>query len=105
MTKNKRFTSQRTDDYNFSDILDNGKWIGICHVDCEDDFVDKFNELYEEKEKYKSNCSEIASENSILWNEIFILREQGALPSDAFEKYLDSLKNKGKLKVILNGRD
>ena len=46
----KRFTSQRTDDYNFSDILDNGKWIGICHVDCEDDFVDKLNELHEKKE-------------------------------------------------------
>lgn len=44
MTK-KRFTSQRTDDYNYSDILDNGKWLGICHVDCEDDFVDKLNEL------------------------------------------------------------
>ena len=41
----KRFTSQRTDDYNYSDILDNGKWLGICHVDCEDDFVDKLNEL------------------------------------------------------------
>lgn len=50
MSENKRFTSQRTDDYNYSDILDNGKWIGICHVDCEDDFVDKLNELYEEKE-------------------------------------------------------
>lgn len=46
----KRFTSQRTDDYNFSDILDNGKWIGICHVDCEDDFVNKFNSLHEENQ-------------------------------------------------------
>lgn len=49
----KRFTSQRTDDYNYSDILDNGKWIGICHVDCEDDFVDKLNELNDKKEQLK----------------------------------------------------
>ena len=46
----KRFTSQRTDDYNYSDILDNGEWIGICHVDCEDDFVDKLNELNDFKD-------------------------------------------------------
>ena len=49
----KRFTSQRTDDYNYSDILDNGEWIGICHVDCEDDFVNKFNELADENEQLK----------------------------------------------------
>ena len=53
MVKKKRFTSERTDDYNFSDILDNGEWIGICHIDSADDFVKKFNELAEENEKFK----------------------------------------------------
>lgn len=55
----KRFTSQRTDDYNFSDILDNGKWIGICHIDCEDDFVNKFNELAEENEQLKQQIKDL----------------------------------------------
>ena len=54
----KRFTSQRTEDYNFSDILDNGKWIGICHIDCEDDFVNKFNELAEENEQLRKENME-----------------------------------------------
>lgn len=53
MIENKRFTHQRTDDYNFSDILDDGKWIGICHVDCEDDFVNLLNELHEKNEQLK----------------------------------------------------
>lgn len=57
----KRFTSQRTDDYNYSDILDNGKWIGICHVDCEDDFVDKLNELAEENKLHKERISLLSS--------------------------------------------
>ena len=101
MTENKRFTSQRTDDYNYSDILDNGEWIGICHVDCEDDFVDKFNELNDAKEELEKEneelerevsgwkgivCSQI-NENSILSNEIGILISQGAEPSNAFKEY------------------
>lgn len=52
------------------------------------------NELSEEKEDWKNNCLKSVSENSILWNEIFILREQGAEPSDAFKNYLNNLKNK-----------
>jgi len=65
---NKRFTSQRTDDYNFSDILDNGKWIGICHVDCEDDFVNKFNELVEENEQLKQSYKEFEDECQSTFN-------------------------------------
>lgn len=53
MTENKRFTHQRTDYYNFSDILDNGKWVGICHVDCEDDFVNLLNNSSEENKQLK----------------------------------------------------
>ena len=49
------------------------------------------NELYEEKEDWKNNCLNSVSENSILWNEISILREQGAEPSSAFQQYLDSI--------------
>lgn len=52
------------------------------------------NELNEEKEDWKNNCLNTVSENSILWNEIFILREQGAEPSDAFKTYLNALKIK-----------
>ena len=59
MTENKRFTHQRTDDYNFSDILDDGKWVGICHVDCEDDFVNLLNELHEENKRLKFDKSNL----------------------------------------------
>lgn len=48
--------------------------------------------LLDEKEKWKSNCSHMINENSILWNEISIMREQGAKPSKAFEQYLNSLQ-------------
>ena len=54
------------------------------------------NELKKEKEDWKHNCLIHTSENSILWNEISILREQGAKSSDAFENYLNNLKNKDK---------
>ena len=52
-------------------------------------------QLKEEKEKWKSNCSLVVNENSILWNEISILREQGAEPSEAFNDYLN--KKRGDL--------
>lgn len=52
------------------------------------------NELVKEKDDWKNNCLKSVSENSILWNEIFILMEQGAEPSDAFKNYLNNLKNK-----------
>lgn len=79
-----------------------------CLID--DDLLKLLNELAEENKKLKQVAEknkklkqEVASENSILWNEILILRKQGALPSDAFENYLNNLKNKKKLKVILHG--
>lgn len=53
MTENKRFTHQRTDYYNFSNILDNGKWVALCHVDCEDDFVNLLNNSSEENKQLK----------------------------------------------------
>ena len=55
MSENKRYTSQCTEDYNFSDILENGEWIGTCHVDCADDFKNILNELHEENEKLKQS--------------------------------------------------
>ena len=48
---------------------------------------DENEQLKEEKEKWKSNCSSAVNENSILWNEISILREQGAEPSEAFQEF------------------
>ena len=56
---------------------------------------DENEQLKEEKEKWKSNCSSAVNENSILWNEISILREQGAEPSEAFNDYLN--KKRGDL--------
>lgn len=61
-----------------------------------DDLRTKMKELHDEKEDWKNNCLKSVSENSILWNEISILMEQGALPSDAFKNYLNNLKNKNK---------
>lgn len=58
------------------------------------DLEDLLNELVKEKDDWKNNCLKSVSENSILWNEISILREQGAEPSDAFKNYLNDLKNK-----------
>ena len=52
--------------------------------------IDKLNSLYNDKEDWKHNAMELSNENSILWNELSIMREQGAKPSDAFENYLNS---------------
>ena len=65
--------------------------IGNVDVNCLNDIADRLNELNDEKERWKSMCLSSSSENSILWNEISILREQGAEPSDAFKKYLESI--------------
>ena len=63
----KQFTSERTDDYNFSDILDeNGKWIGICHIDSADDFVKKFNELLDALNQRTEQCDKYYKENEQL---------------------------------------
>lgn len=52
--------------------------------------------IRKEKEDWKNNCLQSVSENNILWNEIFILMEQGVEPSIAFKNYLNGLKNKNK---------
>lgn len=100
-------------DYDWWGVIDTtGEIKGEYDNDCFSTYtvVDLLNELAEENKKLKQVAEknkklkqEIASENSILWNEILILRKQGALPSDAFENYLNDLKNKKKLKVILHG--
>lgn len=68
------------------------------------------NELAEENEQLKQVAEknkklkqEIASENSILWNEILKLQKQGALPSNTFKNYLNDLKKEKKIKVVLHG--
>ena len=88
MMSEKRFTTKGI-------IISNyGVWDTDDKPYANDDVVDLLNELYEEKEDWKNNCLKTVSENSILWNEILILREQGAEPSDDFKNYLNSLKNK-----------
>lgn len=55
----------------------------------------RIKELYNENEQLKNwkyNCSSFINENSILWNEIAIMREQGAKPSSAFEEYCSKFK-------------
>lgn len=55
--------------------------------------LEKENEqLRKELEDWKSNCLSTINENSILWNEIAIMREQGAKPSSAFEEYCSKFK-------------
>ena len=56
-----------------------------------DEYVDLLNELHEEKERWKFMSVTTSNENEILWNEVHILMEQGAEPSDAFKKYLESI--------------
>ncbi len=58
------------------------------HKDIKD-----FEELLEEKESWKSQCVSASNQNQILWNEISIMREQGAKPSDAFENYLEEISS------------
>ena len=53
---------------------------------------DKNEQLKKEKDDWKANCLSNVNENSILWNEIAIMREQGAEPSDAFEEYCNKFK-------------
>lgn len=76
-----------------STILENNE--EITAWDC----CDLLNELHEENEQlqkeledWKSNCLSAINENSILWNEIAIMREQGAKPSSAFEEYCSKFK-------------
>ena len=64
-----------------------------------DELVTLLNELHDENEQlkkefedWKSNCLSTINENSILWNEIAIMREQGAKPSSVFEKYCSKFK-------------
>lgn len=49
-------------------------------------------QLKKELEDWKSNCLSTIDENSILWNEIAIMREQGVKPSSAFEEYCSKFK-------------
>ena len=69
------------------------------YAPCEHKLCDLLNELSEENEQlkkevesWKFNCLSTMGENSILWNEIAIMREQGAKPSSAFEKYCSKFK-------------
>lgn len=83
----KRFTRK------LCNIIDNltGEWYDMGYDDHRECLCNLLNELYDEKEDWKANCLSNVNENSMLWNEIAIMREQGTKPSDAFEKYLDKI--------------
>ena len=54
------------------------------------------NEVKELKGKassWKITASEQIAEQSILMNEIYLMQEQGAKPSEAFEKYINKIKS------------
>ena len=66
---------------------------------------DLMNELYEEKEYWKSSCCSQDSFNSILLNELDVAREQGYSVSDPFKKLIgecgdeyENLRNNEELK-------
>ena len=54
-------------------------------------FVEGKGELTTKCRQLKKENVQLRNKNSILWNEIGILMEQGAEPSDAFKEYLDSI--------------
>ena len=56
------------------------------------ELADENEQLRKELEDWKSNCLSTINENSILWNEIAIMRKQGAKPSSAFEEYCSKFK-------------
>ena len=60
--------------------------------------IDELKRENKELKDWKDACLDQCNENSILWNEIFILMEQGAKPSSVFENYLK------KQKLILDAR-
>lgn len=68
----------------------NDKYYFISHGI--EDIVNLLNELDEEKEFWKSDACKETNENNILWNEIFIMMEQGGKPSKAFEDYMVTKK-------------
>ena len=51
-------------------------------------------ELRKEMDDWKNNCLTTISENSILWNEISIMMDQGVEPSDAFKEYMKNVEEK-----------
>lgn len=66
---------------------------GYLKLQRENYKLKKENEqLRKELEDWKYNCLSTINENSILWNEIAIMREQGAKPSSAFEEYCSKFK-------------
>lgn len=90
----KRFTYMIDRVFDLWEVYDNKEKV-ICLVRNTDakDLCDLLNTLHEEKESWKHQCISADNQNSMLWNEISYMREQGAKPSDAFEKYLDEISS------------
>ena len=103
MTENKRYIRildysekevrifDKNNQKNIFNIFFEGIDSAICLKGALEDTVDLLNESNDEKERWKSMSVATSNENGILWNEVHILMKQGAEPSDAFKKYLDSI--------------
>ena len=57
------------------------------HKSDAESICQKLNEIYEEKEFWKSDACSESGENQILWNEIHIMITNGAEPTEAFQNY------------------
>ena len=78
----------------FTLAYEKGNWWAVRDGDItlwKEEVIHLLNELNDEKERWKSMSVATSNENEILWNEVHILMEQGAEPSDAFKKYLESI--------------
>lgn len=97
----KRFTHKKW--YDDRQLFDGDEPFAIVDVYIQaKEICNKLNELNDEKERWKSLCLKCINENSILWNEFDIMREQGAEPSDAFKNYRHELK--GVIRMTENKR-
>ena len=74
------------------------KWESWKICELLNELAEENEQLKQVAEKNKKLKQEIASENSILWNEILKLQKQGALPSNTFKNYLNDLKKEKKNK-------
>ena len=86
----RRFNLTEEYDGNFSMPIKDNQSISnkmfITEVVCE------LNDLHRDKEYWKMRYHTMVNENAMLRNEISIMREQGAKPSAAYEKYCEDIE-------------
>ena len=71
----KRFTYGETIDYNFFDVFEEKKYLGMIQRDSTK-IIDRLNELVEENEQLRKVCSHLKKENQSLMENIFDIYEK-----------------------------